>query len=159
MPPTNLERMIALADEFFEAKSDPDQIVVDEEVLDRLRALHPATIGEETTGDGPVAWMLVVPATHEVMEKFVKKEISERRLLETADAHARWEALYLCSALVLPEYRRRGLAKRLAARAVRAIRNDHPIKELFYWAFSDEGMKLAASIARESRLPLYRREG
>ncbi len=155
---SNLQRMIALADDFFEAKNDPDQIVVDEVVLERLRRIHPATIGEETSRDGPIAWTLVIPTTHEVMEQFIRKELSERRLLDVAEGTARCDAVYLCSALVLPEYRGRGLAKRLAARAVRAIRNDHPIEELFYWEFSDEGKRLAESLARELRLPLHRRE-
>ena len=158
MHKANLDRMIALADEFFKAKNDPDQIVVDEEIMERLRRIHPATLSEETDQDGPIAWMLVIPTTHQVMEQFIRKEISERKLLEMTSLHTSYDALYLCSALVLPEYRGRGLAKRLAAHAIRAIQNDHPIRELFYWAFSDEGMRLATSIAGELRLPVYQRE-
>jgi GNAT superfamily N-acetyltransferase len=158
MHTTNLERMIALADEFFEAKNDPDQIVVDEEVMERLRKIHPATLSEETDENGPIAWMLVIPTVHQVMEQFIRKEISERELLEVTAPTSSYDALYLCSALVLPEHRGKGLAKRLAACAIRAIMNDHPIKGLFYWAFSDEGMRLAESIAGEFRLPLYQRE-
>jgi hypothetical protein len=42
-------------------------------------------------------------------------------------------------------------------RAIGAIRADHPIRSLFYWGFSGAGDALAASIARESGLPLFRR--
>jgi GNAT superfamily N-acetyltransferase len=159
MPPRNLEKMIALADEFFDAKNDPDQILVTEEVMARLRSIHPATIGEIAEEEGPVAWMLVIPTTHEVMERFIRKEISERQLLDLNAPHALYDALYLCSALVLPERRGRGLARGLATEAIRAIQRDHPIRELFYWGFSEEGDRLAESVARESGLPLVRREG
>ena len=158
MHTTNLERMIALADEFFEAKNDPGQIVVDEAVMERLRRIHPATLSEETDEGGPIAWMLLIPTTHQLMEQFIRKEISERELLEMTALDSSYDALYLCSALVLREYRGRGLAKRLAARAIRTILNDHPVRELFYWGFSDEGMKLAESISGEFRIPLYKRE-
>jgi ribosomal protein S18 acetylase RimI-like enzyme len=154
---TNLERMIALAEEFFGAKNDPEQLAVDEQVLQQLKALHPATLGELTEGDGPVAWMLVVPTTHLLMERFLMKEIGERALLRLTDPHGQFDALYLCSALVLPEYRGKGVAKNLAMRAIRAIQQDHPIEQLFYWAFSVEGEKLAAAVARDVGLPLFRR--
>jgi ribosomal protein S18 acetylase RimI-like enzyme len=102
--------------------------------------------------------MLVIPTTHQLMEQFIGKKISERQMFELTTPQTKFNALYLCSALVLPEYRGRGLAKKLAVRAIRAIRNDHPIEELFYWAFSEEGRRLAESLSREFRLPLYRRE-
>jgi GNAT superfamily N-acetyltransferase len=155
---TNLERMILLADEFFRAKHDPDQIVVDEELMERLRRIHPATLSEEADENGPIAWVLVIPATHQVMESFIRKEIGERKLLELPASPPVYDALYLCSALVLPEQRGKGLAKRLASGAIRAIQHDHPIRELFYWAFSEGGARLAGSLARDFRLPLYRRE-
>jgi hypothetical protein len=155
---TNLERMIALAEEFFGAKNDPEQLAVDEQVMQQLKALHPATLGELTAGDGPVAWMLVIPTTRDVMERFLNKEIGERTLLESTDPGGHYDALYLCSALVLPEHRGRGVAKDLAVRAVRAIQQDHPIGRLFYWAFSAEGEKLAGAVARDAGLPLFRRD-
>ncbi len=154
---TNLERMIALADEFFAAKSDPDQLVVDEDVMRRLKAVHPATMSEASDGNGPIAWVLVIPSTHDGMERFLAGAIGERQLLDRAVPGTPFDAVYLCSALVLPEHRRKGLAKRLTAEAIRAIRAHHPIRELFVWAFSAEGEKLAESLAAESGLPLYRR--
>ena len=154
---TNLERMMALADEFFEAKGDPDQILVDGSVLERLRSIHPATLGEVSDESGPIAWMLLIPTTHQMMEQFIRAEIGERQLLDLNAPGTLFDAIYLCSALVLPEHRGKGLARQLAADAIRAIQKDHPIRELYVWAFSDEGMKLADSLARGFRLPLYRR--
>ena len=153
----NLQRMIQLADEFFETRSDPDQISVTEETMEKLRRIHPDSLSEETDEDGPIAWVLVIPTTHGLMVTFVAAAINERDLLEGTPVGGIYDALYLCSALVLPECRGKGIAKRLAVRAVRSVQAGHPIRSLFYWAFSAEGEKLASSVARETGLPLYRR--
>src|SRR5512133_1184034 len=110
---TNLDRMIALATEVFDAKNDPEQISVTEDDVELLHALHPASMSQEATEDGPVAWILLFPTTHELMERFLRSEISERALLSSTPVRGHYEAVYLCSALVLPEYRGKGLAKRL----------------------------------------------
>ena len=68
-----------------------------------------------------------------------------------------YEALYLCSALVLEEHRRKGITKLLALQAIENIRKDHPVKALFVWAFSKEGDLASETIARLASLPLYKR--
>jgi len=149
--------MIDLADRTFDAKNDPGQLLVTDETVVKLRRLHPATLTEEADENGPVAWMLVIPTTREVMEEFLRKEIGERELLDRTAAGASYDAVYLCSALVLPEHRHQGRATRLLTEAVRAIRNGHPIEEVFCWAFSAEGERLAQRVARQLGLPLHTR--
>jgi len=155
----NLERMIGLANEFFDWKNDAGQIAVDEGVLERLREIHPATLCEEIDGDGPVAWVLVIPTTRGVMEQFLAGRFTERELLEHTSPGEQYQAIYLCSALVLPEYRRKGIAKTLTVRVIEAIRRDHRIEHLYYWAFSEGGKALGGRVAMECRLPLLLREG
>jgi hypothetical protein len=155
MEQKNLQRMIRLAAEFFDAKNDPAQISIDDESMRKLRQIHPASLSEETDRDGPIAWVLVIPTTRELMEQFIAKTISERELLDRTSLHGPYDALYLCSALVLPEHRGMGFAKRQTMKAITAIRKEHPITSLFCWAFSVEGQNLAASVARESGLPLH----
>jgi len=154
----NLGRMIRLAEEFFDMKNDPDQLSVDRESRARLSAIHPATMSEERDENGPIAWILVIPTVHALMEAFIRGEINERELLDRTLPGGVYNALYLCSALVLPEHRGKGLARCLTSRAISAIRHDHPLRSLFYWSFSGAGDSLAASVAGESDLPLYRRE-
>ena len=113
MHATDLERMIAVADEFFEAKNDPDQILVNEGILEGLKRIHPVTLSEETDDDGLIAWMLVIPTTHTVMEQVIRKETSERGILELTLPRTCCDALCLCSAIVLLEHGGEGLAKRL----------------------------------------------
>jgi len=151
----NLQRMIKLADEFFGMRNDPTQISVGESTTEKLKMIHPATMSEERTAEGPIAWILVIPTTRTVMEQFLTKQITERELLERTPIPASYDALYLCSALVLPEYREKGIARRLAASAIRSIQKDHPLRDLFYWGFSQEGRKLASALAAEFGLPLH----
>jgi ribosomal protein S18 acetylase RimI-like enzyme len=112
---------------------------------------------EEATDDGPVAWVLIFPTTHELMERFLREEISERQLLSETALGGKFEAVYLCSALVLPEYRGKGVAKRLTVSAIRSMQKDHPIRELFVWPWSKEGEQSARSVARETGLTLLTR--
>jgi ribosomal protein S18 acetylase RimI-like enzyme len=153
----NLARMIRLADEVFGMKQDPTQISVNTKVIARLRKIHPSTMTEKSTKNGPIAWILVLPTTKDLMKQFITKKINEQELLKRTSLRAEYDAVYLCSALVLPENRRKGLANRLMCKAIRSIQKQHPIKFLFYWAFSVEGKKLAVSIAKNLSLPLYKR--
>ncbi len=157
MSQKNLERMIKLAEEFFETKNDPEQISVTEDVMEQLKKIDPATMSEVATEQGPVAWVLVIPTTHQLMEQFVSRKTTERGLLDETIPGTSYDAVYLCSALVLPEFRGTGLAKRLLTEAVNSIKTRHPIRHLFYWGFSPEGDRLASSVARELDLPLVKR--
>lgn len=149
--------MICLANEVFGMKQDPTQISVNTKVIARLRKIHPSTMTEKSTKNGPIAWILVFPTTQDLMEKFITKKINEQELLKRTSLRAEYDAVYLCSALVLPENRRKGLAKRLMCNAIKSIQKQHPIKFLFYWGFSAEGKKLAISVAKELSLPLFKR--
>jgi hypothetical protein len=158
MRESNLQRLIRLADETFAVKNDPSQLNVDEKVLKRLRKIHPATINEFDDGNGPVAWVLVIPTTLVLMQKFLDKEITEKALFEMTPFGGTYEALYLCSALVLEEYRRKGLTTKLTLNAIDLIRKDHPLEALFVWPFSREGDLASDNISRISLLPLHKRK-
>jgi hypothetical protein len=157
MSPNNFERMIQLAEDVFAVKNDPDQLDVNQEVIERLHKIHPSTVSEYDDGNGPVAWVLLIPTTLELMNRFLENKITEKELFELTPLNTKYEALYLCSALVLEEYRRKGIVKKLASDAIKIIRKDHPLKSLFVWAFSKEGDAGAETIAHLASLPLYKR--
>jgi GNAT superfamily N-acetyltransferase len=158
MPLSNIERMIQLAEDVFAVKNDPHQLDVNEEVIKRLKKIHPATVSEYDDGNGPVAWVLLIPTTLDLMNRFLENKITEKQLFELTPLDAEYEALYLCSGLVLEEYRRKGIAKRLALKAIEDIRKDHPLKALFVWAFTKEGDLGSEALARLTSLPLYKHE-
>lgn len=157
MPKSNYERLIQLAEEVFAVKNDPEQLDVDQEVINRLQQMHPLAVSAYDDGNGPVAWLLLIPTTHDLMERFLNKEISEKELFNLTPIHTRYDALYLCSALVLEEYRRKGIVRRLALAAIENIRQDHPLKSLFVWPFSIEGDLASENLAQLTSLPLFKR--
>ena len=154
---SNFERMIQLSDEVFSSRTDPDQLNVNENVMERLQLIHPDTISEYDDGNGPVCWILCIPTTLELMTQFVNQKISERELYELTPLITKYEAIYLCSALLLEEFRGKGIAQGLAVKAIESIKIDHSIKALFVWAFSKEGEKLADKVSGLTGLPLYKR--
>jgi ribosomal protein S18 acetylase RimI-like enzyme len=157
MTKSNIERLIQLAEEVFAVKNDPDQLDVDQKVIERLKKIHPSTISEYNDGNGPVAWVLVIPTTIDLMKKFLESSITEKELFEQTPTDAQFEALYLCSALVLKEYRRKGIVRELTISAINTIRKDHPLKTLFVWSFSKEGDLTAETVARITFLLLSKK--
>jgi GNAT superfamily N-acetyltransferase len=149
--------MIQMADEVFASKSDPNQLDIHPEVLEHLRSIHQATVSEYDDGNGPAAWVLLLPTTLDLMHRFLENKISEKELYDLTPLKAKYEALYLCSAMVLPEYRRKGIVKQLVLDAINRIRKDHPLKALFVWAFSKEGDQGSELISRLTALPLYKK--
>jgi GNAT superfamily N-acetyltransferase len=158
MPKSNFERMIQLADDIFAVKNDPNQLDVNEEVIEHLQKIHPATVSEYNEGNGPVAWLLLKPTKKELMDRFLEKQISEKELYELTPLNVKYESLYLCSALVLEEYRRKGITKKLCLEAIEKIKKDHPLKYLFAWPFSKEGDMGSEKIAKIVSMPFFKRQ-
>lgn len=156
--PSNYERMMQLAEDTFAVKNDPSQLDVDEEVINHLLKIHPSTVSEKDDGDGPVAWILLLPTTEKIMHQFLNKEITEKELYERTPLNEKYEAVYLCSAMVLEEYRKKGIAKSLTLTALAKILESHNIKYLFVWNFSEEGAASSTSIAKSAALQLLIRK-
>jgi len=154
---SNFERLVKLADEVFAVKSDPSQLDVNAEVLERLHQLHPATVSAFDNGNGPVAWVLLIPTTLDLMNRFLDNQITEKELFDLTPLNSAYDAIYLCSALVLEEFRRKGVTKQLALAAIENIRETHSLKAAFVWAFSPEGDLAAETIAKSAGFPLYKR--
>ena len=148
-----------MANEVFATKSDPDQLDVDENVIAHLKEIHVATVSEMADDKGPVIWILLIPTTKALMDQFIAREITEQQLADLTPAHSSYEAIYLCSAMVLEEYRHKGLAKKMTRDAIHKMREDHPIETLFVWPFTEEGNGLADAIAKAANLPLLKRQG
>ena len=122
---SNFERMIQLSDEVFSSRTDPDQLNINENVMEHLQLIHPDTISEYDDGNGPVCWILCIPTTLDLMNQFINKEISERELYELTPLNTKYEAIYMCSALLLEEFRGKGIAQNLAVQAIENIKRDH----------------------------------
>ena len=153
----NFQRLLALTQSFFDSKSDDSQLQFDDEVMQRLEQLHEATLSEWVEGDGPVLWILLFPTTLTLQEQFLTGAITEQELFTNTPIGINYECVYLCSASVLPEFQRKGLAFRISTEAIQKIQKDHVIQSLFYWPFSDAGTELANKIASHLNLPIYKK--
>lgn len=149
--------MIDLLRQVYGENDDPEQVVIGDEERNKLMALHPGARTELRNENGPYSWILLVPTTSDLMYQFLNGTINENQLFHQTEVGIKYDALYLCSALILPEFRRKGLVKNAAINAISSILEDHSIKYLFYWPFSEEGTKLAESLANKFNLPLLRK--
>jgi hypothetical protein len=154
----NYQRLIKLAEDVFSFRSDPEQLDVNPEIMERLRKIHPSTMMEYNDGKGPGAWILVIPTTKTLMEQFINCEINEKQLFNLTPLDVKYDSLYLCSALVLEEYRHKGITTRFVISALKEMQKEHPIKSLFVWPFTEGGDAIARKIAGLTGLPLYERK-
>lgn len=152
---SNFERMIAIIDGVFETRNDPDQLQVTEKDIAQLQELHPATLSEYNEGNGPCVWVLLIPTTKAIMQEFLAGKISENGILQQTKPGTAFEAVYLCSATTLPEYRGKGITSRITIDAINAMKAEHPVTELFVWPFTPEGEVLAKKLAEKLNLPLH----
>lgn len=150
--------MMQLAEEAFDVRNDPEQLDVDENVISRLGQIDPAAVSELANEDGPYCWILLIPTTAALMNEFLEIKISEKELFERTRVGGKYECIYLCSAMLLEEFRHKGIAGRITVDAISKIRNRHQISTLFVWPFSEEGKRSARAIAEKTGLPLMMRE-
>lgn len=144
-----------IIDGVFETRNDPQQLQVTQKDLAKLQALHPATLAEYNEGNGPCVWVLLIPTTKAIMQEFLDGKISEKAILQKTLLGTSFEAVYLCSATTLPEYRGKGITSRIAVEAINSIKAKHPIADLFVWPFTPEGEILAKKLAEKLELPLH----
>lgn len=158
MAKSNIERMLDLVEEAFDTRNDPEQLDVNEQVLEKLHQIHPSTLSEFDDGKGPVVWVLLIPTTQVLMHQFLNGELTEQELFANTNIDTIYDSIYLCSALVLPEYRGKGIANKLAIEAIESIKKQYSIKSLFVWPFSKEGNGLARKIAQTVGLELFEKK-
>jgi len=154
----NFQRMIALATEVFDSRNDPEQLDVNEKVIAQLENIHPFTLNEYADEKGPAVWILTIPCSTNTMKNFINGKLNEKELFNEVLQHNNYECLYLCSALVLPEYRNKGLALEKTLESIQEINKTFPIKTLLVWPFSEEGNNLAKKISSLCQIPLLIKE-
>lgn len=153
----NFEIMMQIVNEVFHYDTDPDQLQVDEAVVEQLSAIHPATCIELNDENGPIFWLILIPTSLATMQLFLKGEISEQTLYSYALTEKVYEALYLCSIALHPNYRNKGMAVHETKQAILQLKATWPINCLYYWPLSQAGDQLAQKLALEMGLPIYKK--
>ena len=147
--------MIELAEIQFNAKTDPKQISFTENDMEYMQSLHPACMNEISNEEGPICWVTVIPTSKEIMTKMLQGEINENQLLQNTTLDTPLQAIYLCSALTLPEFRMQNITFNVTVKAIQKMKENHPIEALFAWPFTVEGQRLSQKIASQLQLPIF----
>lgn len=141
------DKVLKISEEFFGTKSDPDQMPINQVSANKLSSIHSDTVQYKfDESNNPIAWSVVVPTSIETMNRFLKKEISEKELLDIAAQEKKFEALYLCAVFVLPEYRGKGYAKELILESIKKLSAGKNLP-LYCWIYSKEGEGLRNSLS------------
>jgi ribosomal protein S18 acetylase RimI-like enzyme len=150
--------MYALIEDVFNTDNDPTQLGFNEGDIEKLISLSPHTLQEAANQDGPYAWVSVFPTSLNLMNQFMTGLIDERQLFDCTNEETPKEVVYLCSAIVLPEFRSQGIALKLTAQAIEALKLVYPISAALIWPFSDNGLRLAERAAETCGITLHVRK-
>jgi hypothetical protein len=156
--PENIRRrIIEITEEFFGTADHPEQIPVTDEAWKKVEALSPDSSAYVLDEKGePISWILIIPTTKEIAQKFLAKEISERELLDSTKPASTYDALYLCSAFTVSGHRREGLAAKL----IKETLGKMPHAEnavLFAWPVTNEGEELLRKLSADLRTEILKR--
>ena len=154
MKAANYQRLLELADQLFNTKSDPEQLDVNEHVIETLQDIAPVLVHEHQIDHEAVAWITLIPSNETLTEAFIQGAISEKNYFEKSVVLSAFDTIYLCSAIVLEEFRHQGIVSQHCKAAIEHMRIQHKIKQLAAWPFTAEGLSCARAIAHRLELPL-----
>jgi len=140
-----LEKTLDIAEQFFGSQEHPDYIPITRESDQKFERINPNFMVYKLKDGEPISWILVLPTSLDLMNKFIKGDINERQLLDLTKPEEKFEALYLCSAFTVPEYRKQGYVIEMFKGVVKTI----PLKDnfsLFAWPVTKEGRKLTEKL-------------
>lgn len=141
------EKMSAIAEKFFGTKIDPDQIPVTKTSRLKLKELSPFGLNCALDENrDPISWVVCIPTTLNLMNEFISGKITEKEMFDRTEKSENYSALYLCSAITIPQYRRKGIARFLILESVNKFKELNPDIQLFAWIYSKEGSELSKSL-------------
>lgn len=152
------EKTRKIAEQLYGTAQHPDHIPVTAASQEKLNRLHPKTVLFKVIDDEPVSWIVVVPTTRVLAEKFVNGEITERVLFDQTQPSERYEALYICSIITVPEHRRKGYGTGLLREALENIPLV-PDPYLFCWIYSKEGEAMFQALTAKFGKIVHPRKG
>ncbi len=114
-----MRKQMKIAEEVYGTGSDPDQMPITRESAEKLDQLCSGWLETEFDEAGePISWAVVMPTQRELAEKFLKKQISERDLLNMTEPAEKYDAVYIASVITVPEHRGKGLGTKVVERAL-----------------------------------------
>jgi hypothetical protein len=151
-----------ISEDFFGMQKDPEQFQATEENKKYIFK-HMQSFLNIIKNDGTiVGYSFLVPSTKEIMNSFVKGNITEADLFnkvkELKLTELNFETLYLCSAIIKKEHQLKGLALSGSVRLIESLIKKRGIQPaLFFWAYSKEGAIVAKKVAKALNLNLVKK--
>ncbi len=145
---------IKMAEKFFPWIEDENYVSPDEVTYDLIKNIYPNSVIYIKDNAKLIGHAFILPCNKRIMNNFLAKKINEKQmfhLIKDQVNEKSFDCIYLASAFVLPEYRKKGLATKAMVLAIKrlceASNKDKPI--LFYEALSAEGNKLSKKVNEE----------
>lgn len=157
---SEMRESMALTEKYFGTASDPEQAPIIPDNAVWLRTHIASCLNIIRYKGKMIGLSLIYPCAKKIMDDFISRKINEAELLDEmkkAAANRRPEAIYLCSAFVEPEFRGRGLALKSIILSIKKTFDLKKRPPIFYWAYSNEGGKLAVKVASVLGLEIYKR--
>ncbi len=151
-----------LAEQYFKMETSPDQIPATLRNVKWTNKNIPDCANAIKDNNKIVGFTFIIPSTKRLMEDFISKRITENQMFEQIKKkvnYGNFEAIYLCSAFIKPEYRKKGMAFEAFIKSIKKITCKRKVKPiLFYWKFTEEGEGLSKKIAKKLGLKIKMRE-
>ncbi len=148
-----------MAEKYFGTEKDPSQMPTDENASKWLLENIPDCVNVIKDNEELIGFTFIIPCNEDIMNQFLSKKINEAQLYEEVKkqkAHKNFTAIYLCSAFIKPEYRRKGLAAKAVMKSIKKITKKIPT--LFFEAYSEEGKKTADAMAKKLKIKILERK-
>ena len=149
-----------LSESFFGQSRDPQQMQVTPKTIKWFMNNFPKGLNQILDDDALVGFSMVFLSDEKTMKKFIEGKINENELSDYFMENfgkKKMDCIYLCAALVIPKYQKRGFATRALVNQITQLGKTYNIKfkNLFYWGYSDAGTRTARKISKTLKMPLY----
>lgn len=151
-----------LAEKYFGTEKDPEQMPTHKEASLWILEQIPECVNVIKDDGKQVGFTFIIPCNEEIMDKFLNREINERQLYEEVRKKKinskNFTTIYLCSAFVIPEYRRKGLVGNAVMKSIKKIVKTKHIPTLFYDAYSEDGKNVVEVSAKKLKIKVLERK-
>ena len=146
------DKIVELSEEFFDTEHDENQIP-SEEITYKFNTINfPLSLNIIKDGSKVIGQTFILPSKKKDMLDFISGKINERELFYRIKSCERnnFDSLYIVSALIIPEYRNKGIALGALKKHLEVSGKEFDFfPNLFCWIFSKEGEKLIEKLSRE----------
>lgn len=149
-----------LAEKYFGTRKDPEQMPTDEKASNWILHNIPECVNVIKNNGEIIGFSFIMPCNEELMKQFISKKLNESQLykeIKKKITYKNFTTIYLCSAFVKPDYRKKGLASKAVMKSIEKIMKNNKIPTLFFEAYSEDGRKTVEAMAKKLKIQVKER--